>query len=184
MRLPSPQFLLMANFSGPVLFYRPMYQRPLLVAAIMFGMAFYWPSPSHIAVYTDFKDFEHHLRLKDDTVRVVNFWATWCAPCVAELPSFDSLARLYAGKPLKVLLVSIDFEDQVEKKLKPFIEQKKIRSKVVVLDAPRQHKWIPQVSPSWSGAIPATLIYKGQQRVFLERKLSLDELQQSVNQFF
>ena len=45
-----------------------------------------------------------------DTVYVLNFWATWCAPCVEELPSFEKLNKAYAGKPVKEVLINTDFK--------------------------------------------------------------------------
>ena len=59
-----------------------------------------------------------------DTFYVVNFWATWCGPCVKELPEFDKLKASLAGKPVKILLVSLDFKDAYPKKIEAFAKRK------------------------------------------------------------
>ena len=58
-----------------------------------------------------------------DTFYVVNFWATWCGPCVKELPEFTKLSNQLAGKPVKILLVSLDFKEAYPKKINTFIEK-------------------------------------------------------------
>lgn len=117
----------------------------------------------------DFKSFEPLLYLNNDTTYVVNFWATWCKPCVAELPYFEKLQEEYKDKKVKVLLVSLDFSTQIEKKLVPFMEKRKLKSEVIVLDDPDANGWIDKVNPKWSGAIPATVIYQGKKRGFFEQ---------------
>jgi len=64
--------------------------------------------------YNELKPF---LEKKDDKIYVINFWATWCAPCIKELPYFEKIKQEYAHKNVEVLLVSLDFPKQVEKKL-------------------------------------------------------------------
>jgi len=117
-----------------------------------------------------------------DTVYVLNFWATWCAPCVAELPDFEKLNREYGGKKVKVVLISNDFRRDVEKKLKPFVKRKKLKSTVVFMDETTPNTWIDRVSTDWSGAIPATLVVckkRGFER-FLEKQLHYETLEQLV----
>jgi thiol-disulfide isomerase/thioredoxin len=97
-------------------------------------------------------DIENRLQ-HSDTLFVVNFWATWCGPCVAELPEFNRIDSAWAGKPVKVLLVSLDFPV----KLKEFLNKKHIRPEVMWLDESDANAFIPKISASWSGAIPATL---------------------------
>ncbi len=97
------------------------------------------------------------LEKKDDKTYVINFWATWCAPCVKELPYFEKLKTEYADKNVEVLLVSLDFPKQVEKKLIPFINKKKLKSEVVLLDDINEDVWIKAIDETWSGALPATL---------------------------
>ncbi len=116
----------------------------------------------------DFEALAPLLSRDNDTTYIVNFWATWCKPCVAELPYFEELHAKYAGSKVKVLLVSLDFKRQLDSKVIPFLEKNKIRSQVLLLDARDPNEWIDRVDPSWSGAIPATLFYRGKQRVFIE----------------
>ena len=123
------------------------------------------------------------LNKKDDTVYVVNFWATWCAPCVKELPYFETLNQDYANKNVKVLLVSLDFPHLYDSKLKPFIEKKKLQSKVIALDDVDMNTWIPQVHESWSGLLPATLIYKNDDSKFFEQSFTYEALENEVKQF-
>ena len=57
-------------------------------------------------------------------VVVVNLWATWCAPCVKEMPTLAQLQSRYAGKPVKVLPISLDKGDADIAKAKAFIGDK------------------------------------------------------------
>ncbi|OZV69066.1 TlpA family protein disulfide reductase [Winogradskyella aurantia] len=129
----------------------------------------------------DYDGLEPYLNQDDNTLHVVNFWATWCAPCVKELPYFEALASSYDN--IEVLLVSLDFPNKYETKLIPFIEKYELKSKVIALDDTDQNRWIPAINESWSGAIPATLIYKGQKRKFYERSFTQNELKTEIEQF-
>lgn len=131
----------------------------------------------------DYNSLEYFLKKDTDTTYVVNFWATWCVPCVEELPSFEKLNEKYKNKKVKVLLVSLDMSKQVESRLLPFLKKKKIESSVVLLNDPDANAWIEKVDKAWSGAIPATIIYKKQDRKFYERSFTYEELEKEVNQF-
>ncbi|RNI25989.1 TlpA disulfide reductase family protein [Rufibacter latericius] len=129
---------------------------------------------------------QKYLNSKSDTTYVINFWATWCKPCIEELPSFEALQKQYAGKPVQVVLVSMDFAKDLEKKVVPFVSRHKLQSKVFLLDEPDQNAWIDIVDPSWSGAIPATLLVNNsrKQRIFLEKPITLAQLQDFMTSKF
>lgn len=129
----------------------------------------------------DFSMIEPKLTKSTDTVYVVNFWATWCAPCVKEFPYFDEAAKKYSGSKVRFLMVSLDFPNQLENSLKPFVKSRTNRLPVVLLDDPNQNEWINKVSPEWSGALPATLIYKGNHKVFIEGPIELADITSNVD---
>lgn len=114
---------------------------------------------------------------------MVNFWATWCAPCVKELPYFERVNRDYKDKNVEVLLVSLDFPKKKKSKLIPFIQKKKIQSEVVLLDDVNEQFWIADISEEWSGALPATLIYSKGKRKFYEKSFTEEELQKEIQSF-
>jgi len=111
--------------------------------------------------------------------KVINFWATWCRPCVKELPQFLELYEKYNDENLELSLISFDFVEDLENKLKPFVDKKNIEAKVYLLDETDYNAFIDKVDPSWSGAIPATLLVaKGNsKRKFIEKEFSEDELE-------
>lgn len=128
----------------------------------------------------NFEQFEKYLQIEDDNIHVVNFWATWCAPCVKELPYFEAVNAEYVDKNVKVLLVSLDFN---LKKLNAFLAKNELNSEKVLLDDPDQNAWIPKVSPDWSGAIPATVIYGKGKRKFYEKSFTKAELENELKNF-
>ena len=107
----------------------------------------------------NFDQLEPYLNLKNDTVYLVNFWATWCAPCVAELPAIKAVEKKYTQKKFKVLLVSLDMPGNLKTRLIPFLLSNKITSDVILLNDPDQNRWIDRIDKSWSGEIPFTVIY-------------------------
>lgn len=131
----------------------------------------------------DFDGIEKFLVQEDNKVHVVNFWATWCAPCVKELPYFEKLKAEYEAQNVEVLLISLDFPNQYDSKLKPFIEKHKLKSKVVALNDVNMNTWLPKVDENWSGAIPATVIYTKNKRQFYEQSFTYETLENEVKQF-
>ncbi|MEQ9442671.1 MAG: TlpA disulfide reductase family protein [Cyclobacteriaceae bacterium] len=129
----------------------------------------------------DFQGLEERIREKNEAeVLVVNFWATWCKPCIKELPYFDSLQTSYSPTKVKVLLVSLDMEAKAAAK---YYQRKNIQSEVVFLDAVDHNAWIDRISPDWSGAIPATLfINSSGEESFHEGEYSAEALFTQVNQ--
>lgn len=112
-----------------------------------------------------------------DTTYVINFWATWCKPCVAELPSFDSLSKI---SNVKILLVSLDFKEDLEKKVNPFLKSHNIKMECALLDEINGNDFIDKIDKRWTGAIPATLIKNKDHRIFIEKKMHLAELQKHL----
>ncbi|MBT30397.1 MAG: thioredoxin [Thalassobius sp.] len=144
-----------------------------------------WPKPSYyvkdIPVYNTFTDIEAAFQQNNDTTYIINFWATWCAPCIAELPYFEELTEKYKDSKVKVVLCSLDFPKQVETKLVSFVEKKGLMSEVIVLLDGKYNDWIDKVSPDWSGAIPATYVYnKENSRFFGEAFENLQELEEAI----
>ncbi|WP_047545089.1 TlpA family protein disulfide reductase [Psychroserpens sp. Hel_I_66] len=132
----------------------------------------------------NFNELESYLKSKDDNkTYVVNFWATWCAPCVKELPYFEDLNSNYSSKNVEVILVSLDFPKQIETKLKSFLEKRHLKSEVIVLNDVDSNTWIPKVDKNWSGAIPATIIYNSNKTTFYERSFNYEELENELKQF-
>ncbi|MEM9258685.1 MAG: TlpA disulfide reductase family protein [Bacteroidota bacterium] len=129
-------------------------------------------------IYTSFDEIAPLFEQQGADTYVVNFWATWCQPCVEELPYFERLAE---ETDAKVIMVSLDFKRDVRTKLKQFVEQRKLKLPVVAFTDDDYNAWIDRVDPSWGGAIPVTLIYRGEDRRFHDTKFdSYEELKEAV----
>jgi thiol-disulfide isomerase/thioredoxin len=146
-------------------------------------MAFTSVSAQKPTVYK-INDLLNRINNTSDTTYVVNFWATWCKPCVAELPEFEKLHidSKEKNRKVKVLLVSMDFVEELNKKLKDFLAKNKYTCEIVLLDEINGNDFINKISEKWSGAIPATLITNKDktQNYFHEGKMTFDGLQAAI----
>jgi len=142
------------------------------------------PTASQIPIFDSFSDIEPIFKQNTDTTYVINFWATWCKPCVEELPYFEELHNKYGNEKVKVILVSLDFPKQLESKLYPFVDKHQLKSEVLALIDTDYNSWIDRVDPSWGGAIPVTVIYRKDKRTFIGEQLAnFEELDQLVSSF-
>ena len=127
-------------------------------------------------------ELENKVEKGGSVTYVVNFWATWCAPCVKELPYFQEIQNKYSGSEVKVLLVSLDSKSTLDAKVKPFVLKTGMTAEFYLLDETNQQEYIDRISTSWSGALPATLIVntaRGKKK-FIEGELSLKELEEAL----
>lgn len=134
-----------------------------------------------LITFKTFDELNHYLSEPKGKPLVVNFWATWCAPCVKELPYFEQLHQ--ENKNVIVITVSLDFEKQVGSKLIPFLKKKNYSFIKTYLAEKNYNNWIGKVDENWSGSIPATLIINSNKRTFIEQEFaSFEELNKYVNQ--
>lgn len=114
------------------------------------------------------EQFQHRILQENDTVYVVNFWATWCGPCVKEMPHFKELSEELKNKPVKFILMSLDAQANLQQ-VNTFLQKKNINIETHLFAAGDPNVWINQLEPSWEGSIPATFLYQN------GRKLSFKE---------
>lgn len=117
-----------------------------------------------------------------DKLHVINFWATWCSPCVTELPYFEEAATKFKNDNAEFTLVSLDFPSQAESRLIPFLKEKNISLKVLLMEDLDYDKWLSKVDGSWKGNLPATLIINNAEgkREFVAGALEKEELYQLI----
>ncbi len=136
------------------------------------------------AVYK-INDLLKRIHNNSDTIYVVNFWATWCKPCVQELPDFESFNNQNKPASVKIILVSIDFKEDLDKRLVPFLEKNKYSSEVILLDEVNGNDFIDKINKKWGGAIPATYFTtknKKKEELF-EKKVNLEILNSTLKDF-
>ena len=128
-------------------------------------------------------ELDRRVKQGRDTTYVVNFWATWCAPCIKELPHFEKLQQEKKNDKLKVLLVSVDFKNRLEKSVVPFVKKRNLKNEVFLLDEKDEQEYIDRIDKSWSGAIPATLFVQGNKRKFIEKEFTYEDLLKDYQNF-
>ena len=123
------------------------------------------------------------LDLKEDKLFIMNFWATWCSPCVTELPDFIKVSDELSDKDIEFIFINLDFPSQYESRLLPFMEKYNFKDKVYTLSEVNYNEWIPQVEEEWSGEIPSTLFFNNARNIyhFHSDAMNADELRLTIN---
>lgn len=127
----------------------------------------------------DMERLSHYLNSKNDTVYVINFWATWCVPCIQELPDFEKTISHFKEKKVKWVLVSLNAVKDSSLVTK-FLEKRNYNAENLLFDGGSPNEWIPKISSTWSGSIPATIIRNSRKSVFFEGKLNEEELTSNI----
>lgn len=127
-----------------------------------------------------FEELEAMTARESDKLRIYNFWATWCAPCIREMPYFEQVQQ--DDPSLELYFISLD-DGRKPERVTQFIEKRNIQSPVYLLNDVDFNKWINKVDSTWSGAIPATLFIQPEgERYFHEGELDDAELQSLIKQ--
>ena len=148
---------------------------------LMFFVLTSWICQGQEVPVIKLKGLQEILEKKDHEILIVNFWATWCAPCVAELPLLEKLGE--EKKDIAVYLINLDFVDKIAR-VKSFIKRKNMKNPVMLLDEIDYNSWINKVDNSWSGAIPATLVINTAtgKRKFIAKELNETEIEQILTE--
>lgn len=113
---------------------------------------------------------------------IINFWATFCKPCVEELPYFQTLVNRYKSRGVKLIAVSLDLKETYPAKITSAAKRLKLTSPVVWLNESNADLFCPAVDSTWSGAIPATLFINNAKsyRRFFEEEVSKEKLEAEI----
>jgi thiol-disulfide isomerase/thioredoxin len=129
----------------------------------------------------NFETLNASVHKDNDTLYILNFWATWCKPCIEELPAFEKINEEFKDHPVSMTLVNLDFHSKVESSVKPFLLRKEIKSVVVHITDSDPNEWINRIDKRWSGAIPATVVIKNTKTIFFkEGSMSYEELREEM----
>jgi len=132
----------------------------------------------------DSAKFQNIISNYNGNVLVVNVWATWCLPCVEEMPDLVKITDLYESESVKIIGISIDFPEEIQSKILPFMNNNKINFPIYVNDFKNDEALINFLNEKWSGAIPTTFIYDktGIQKEVLLGKHSFDDFKYAIEQ--
>jgi thiol-disulfide isomerase/thioredoxin len=154
-----------------------------LSLAIVVILAWCIPSAAQSKDIVRLDQLQKSIADERDRIQVINFWATWCAPCLKELPLFEKLNE--ERKDIRVRLVSVDLDlDPNPDKVRNFANRKKLKAEVIILDEKDPNTWIERVDKNWSGALPATLVInnKNGKRKFIEKELKAGDLEKLLSE--
>ena len=154
-----------------------------ILLILVFGILSLAPALAQEVQVIKLADLDKLLKQPKEGVVLINFWATWCRPCIEEMPYFDKAQQEFADKGVTMYFVSLDDVEILDSRVKPFLKKKGFKGKVLLLDETDQNAFINKVDPQWSGAIPTTIILAGKHRKMIEGKMEPQELKALLNKY-
>jgi thiol-disulfide isomerase/thioredoxin len=121
------------------------------------------------------------IKNQSDKLRLINLWATWCGPCVAEFPDLVTLNRMYRDRGLELVSISADDSAHRDKALQ-FLQRQQASGTNYVYTGDDKYKMIEAVDPKWDGALPYTLLVEPDGKVVFAHQgvINVDELKKVI----
>ena len=130
----------------------------------------------------DASEVNEFIAAQKGRVVVLNLWATWCGPCREEFPALARLDREYRDRGVVVIGLTADEPDAVDSLVKPFIAEVDAEFTILVKDYGDPMKFLDELNPRLSGAIPETIIYdrEGNEFAVIRGERTFDEFVDAV----
>jgi thiol-disulfide isomerase/thioredoxin len=119
---------------------------------------------------------------KSDHPLIINFWATYCLPCIHEIPYFQSEAKKHKSEGVELILVSLDMPDCYPSKIAALAKKENYTTSIFWLDESNADYFCPKVDKKWTGGIPSTLFInnKTHYHQFFERQLTEPQVVENI----
>lgn len=113
---------------------------------------------------------------ESDKLRLINIWATWCGPCVAEFPELIEIHRMYRQRDFELVTISLDDPDKNAQVLK-FLQKNYASTKNYHYSLENKYKFMEVIGNDWQGAIPFTLLIKPGGEVIFKKMGMIEPLE-------
>ncbi|MBT4318253.1 MAG: TlpA family protein disulfide reductase [Candidatus Marinimicrobia bacterium] len=112
---------------------------------------------------------------------LINFWATYCVPCIEEFPMIVDLSKKYSEKGMQIYFVSADWLDR-KKDVRDFLLEKDVKGLSFIKEEGNDNNFINEISREWSGALPFTIVYdkNGNLSDYWEMKKNKDRFESAI----
>jgi peroxiredoxin len=107
--------------------------------------------------------------------RLVNFWATWCAPCIAEFDEFVTIHRMYRHRDFEMVLVSMN-QPEEEAAVRAFLQKQQASNRNWIFGSKEREPLIDAFNPAWQGNIPYTVLLSPEGKILHEETGTIDPL--------
>jgi len=116
------------------------------------------------------------------TPLIVNFWATFCVPCIEEMPYFQQLVQEYKSKNVSLVFVSLDLKEAYPNKVIAMAKKLNLVFPVAWLDETNADYFCPKIDTSWTGGMPSSLFVNNATgyHKFFEDQLSKEKLEKEI----
>jgi thiol-disulfide isomerase/thioredoxin len=108
-------------------------------------------------------------------LRLVNFWATWCAPCVAEFDGFVTISRMYRQRDFEFVSVAVNRPDE-EPRVLEFLKKQQASNRNLIFASDDRTSLINAFDPAWQGEVPYTVLLGPEGKVIYRESGSIDFL--------
>jgi thiol-disulfide isomerase/thioredoxin len=132
---------------------------------------------SEVARHVDASEVLELVAGQKGKIVLLNFWATWCPPCVREFPELVEVEKAYRARGVAVISISADSPHKVEKELLPFLEKHRPEFEVYVKKDGDIMAFTRVIDPDWKGTLPSTFFYDRRGKPYVKRYSEMTRLE-------